>query len=66
MTCARRPNHLGEWRTANALADNRVRKTARRVGKPLHTPEAKARWNRKYKLAQYGLTPEDFARMLEE
>ena len=52
-TCARRPLHLGECRTAKALADTRARKTARRVGKTLFTPEAKARWNRRYNLKRY-------------
>ena len=65
-TCARRPLHLGECRTAKALADNRARKTARRVGKTLFTPEAKARWNRRYNLKRYGLTEEDFERILVE
>ena len=64
--CARRPNHLGECRTAKALADNRARKTARRVGRTLFTPEAKARWNRRYNLKRYGLTEDDFDRMLAE
>ena len=65
-TCARRPLHLGECRTAKALADTRARKTARRVGKTLFTPEAKARWNRRYNLKRYGLTEDDFERMLVE
>jgi hypothetical protein len=65
-TCARRPLHLGECRTAKALADNRARKTARRVGKTLSTPEARAKWARKHKLKRYGLTQDDFDRMLEE
>jgi hypothetical protein len=65
-TCARRPLHLGECRTAKALADNRARKTERRVGRTLFTPEAKARWNRRYNLKRYGLTEDDFDRILVE
>ena len=65
-TCARRPNHLGECRTAAALADNRARKTARRVGQTLDTPEQRATWRKTSKLKRYGLTAADFDRMLEE
>jgi hypothetical protein len=64
--CARKPLHLGECRTAEAVADNRERKTTRRRGTRLRTdPAARARWNRTYRLSQYGLTPEEFARLLE-
>jgi hypothetical protein len=62
--CARMPLHKGECRTAKAMADNRARKTARRVGGMID-PEARARWSRKHKLTRYGLTQEDFDRMLE-
>jgi hypothetical protein len=65
-TCARRPLHLGDHRTAKSLEDTRERLTARRTGLRLHVdPAARARWNRTYRLSQYGLTPDQFARLLE-
>lgn len=62
--CARRPSHLGEHRTAKALADTRTRKTARRVGST--DTEARARWNLSHKLKRYGLTADSFRRLLAE
>jgi hypothetical protein len=65
-TCARKPNHLGDCRTERALADKRERLTERRRGKKLRTdPAARARWNRTYRLSRYGLTEEQFGRLLE-
>jgi recombination endonuclease VII len=65
-TCARKPGHSGDCRTTDSLADNYKRLTARRVGTRLRDdPAARARWNRKYRLSQYGLSPERFAELLE-
>jgi hypothetical protein len=64
-TCARRPGHRGDCRTAAALADNRQRQTERRRGKTLSTPAARARWRLTHKLKRYGLTQEGFDRLLE-
>ena len=47
------------------MAGHRQRKTERRRGKRLaDDPAARARWNRTYNLSRYGLTQEDFARLL--
>lgn len=64
-TCGRRPGHLGDCRTAKALADHRERKTERRRGQTLSTPAARARWRVTHKLKRYGLTQADFDRLLE-
>jgi hypothetical protein len=65
-TCARKPEHRGDCRTADSLADHRERQTARRTGIRVSLdPAARKRWNRTYRLSQYGLTPERFAEMLE-
>jgi hypothetical protein len=64
--CARRLRHRGECRTAEALADSRQRMTARRRGKRIKDdPVAIAQWNRPYRLRRYGLTREQFDRLLE-
>jgi Recombination endonuclease VII len=63
-TCARGAGHPpGQHATAEAMENHRVRRRARPRNDP---PEAKAKWRRTYRLAQYGLTEEDFARMLKE
>jgi hypothetical protein len=62
--CARKPQHKAECRTAQALADHRARKTARRIGGMID-PQARARWARKHRLSRYGLTQEGFDRLLE-
>jgi hypothetical protein len=64
-TCARKQGHLGECRTAKALTDHRDRKTERRRGQTLGTPAAQAKWRVSHKLKRYGLTQEDFDRLLE-
>ena len=64
--CARRLAHRGECRTAAALQETRERKTTRRVGQTLVTPADRARWNKAYRLARYGLTAERFAQLLED
>jgi hypothetical protein len=61
--CARRPLHEDDCRTAAAMADNRVRKTERRVGQT--DPAARRRWNQAYKLSRYGLAQAGFDRLLE-
>jgi len=64
--CARRSGHLGDCRTAAALADTRMRKTERRRGSRISVdPAARRRWNRAYKLLRYGLTQELFNKLLE-
>lgn len=63
--CARKPGHAGDHRSARALADHRQRITVRRRKQTLPTPAARARWRITHKLKRYGLTHEDFSRMLE-
>lgn len=61
--CARNPGHPeGQCRSPEAVAAWRQRSASR---DRIVTPEAKARWARKHKLTRYGLTQEDFDRMLE-
>jgi hypothetical protein len=64
-TCARKPQHKGDCRTARALQERRLRLTARRRGQTLSTPEARARWRLKHKLKRYGLTHALFDALLE-
>jgi hypothetical protein len=59
------PHPPGQHRTAKSIADSRKRKQAARREGLADTPLAVQRWNRTYRLKQYGLTEEDFARMLE-
>lgn len=68
--CARILGHKGDCRTAEALADPRSRKTARRKGvraraRARPDPEARRRWVRKHKLTRYGLTQQQFDWLLE-
>lgn len=63
-TCARRRGHSAECRSAKAMEDHRIRKTARRVGGMID-PAAKARWSRKHRLSLYGLTQAQYALLLE-
>jgi hypothetical protein len=64
-TCALKPQHKGDCRTAQALQERRLRLTARRRGQTLSTPEARARWRLKHKLKRYGLTQGLFDALLE-
>jgi recombination endonuclease VII len=65
-TCARRPGHRGECRTAQALIDSRQPKTARRRGTRLSAdPAARRRWNLAYRWSRYGITSQQFDRLLE-
>jgi hypothetical protein len=64
--CGRKPEHRGDCRTAEAVADIRQRKTDRRRGTRLRDdPAAKARWNRSHKFARLGITEGRFNQMLE-
>lgn len=63
--CARRPLHRGECRTAKALEDHRQRKTERRRGRTLDTPEARAKWRKAHKFVRFGITEEEFNHLLE-
>jgi hypothetical protein len=62
--CARKPGHRAECRTVQALEDHRERKTERRRGQTLSTPEARARWRLTSKLRRYNLTQEQFDQLL--
>jgi hypothetical protein len=64
--CGRKPNHKGDHRTRKSMEDNRLRLTDRRRGTRLRDdPAARARWNRKYRLSQYGITQKQFDWLLE-
>lgn len=62
--CGRTPGHGGPCASPEAMERQRQRCAAAR---PLRvvTPEDKARWYQAYKLQRYGLTQEDFNRLLE-
>lgn len=63
--CARRSGHLGDCRTAAALAESRTRKTERRRGSRTSVdPAVRRRWRQAHRLLRYGLTQELFNRML--
>lgn len=68
--CARKLDHKGDCRTAEALADERQRtterrKTARRRGVRLQDdPAVRARWNRSHKFNRFGITEAQFNQML--
>jgi hypothetical protein len=65
-TCGRRAGHRGDCRLAEALADHRQRKTARRRGiRGSADPAVRTRWARAHKLKRYGLTQAGFDRLLE-
>lgn len=64
--CARRLDHKGECRTAEALADSRQRITDRRRGvRRRDDPEARRRWHRKHKFVRLGITETQFNELLE-
>lgn len=64
--CARMLGHKDDCRTAEALLESRRQTTERRWGKRRRDdPAARARWKRKFKLAQLGITEDEFDRMLE-
>ena len=63
-TCARGAGHPpGQHATAEAMENHRVRRRGRVRN---DTPEVKAKWRLTHKLKRYGLTQDDFDRMLEE
>lgn len=65
-TCARKPLHRGDCRTAKALKEARERQTARRVGtQRRNDPETVARWRRTHKFKRLGITEDEFNAMLE-
>jgi len=60
--CGRKPGHAPPHESAASLERRRIRRQRRvRDDNPL----AVQRWRRKHRLAQYGLTEEAFARLLE-
>lgn len=61
--CARTPGHKGSCIGPEGMA--RLRERAARL-RPMRviTPQDKARWDKSYRLKQYGLTPERFEEML--
>lgn len=65
--CARGPGHPPPCATPEAMERQRQRAAERVLthGRSVN-PEVKARWRQEYKLKRYGLTQEDFDRLLEE
>jgi hypothetical protein len=63
--CARRLDHKGECRTAEALADHRWQKTERQLTGRAEYLEARRRWNRTSKFNRLGITEEQFNALLE-
>jgi hypothetical protein len=63
--CARKPGHGGPCKTSEAMA-LAVRRKAEsvRVNGRRRYPETKRRWRQAYKLWRYGLTKEEFGRLL--
>ena len=57
---------MGDCRTAAAMADYRIRLTERRRGRRRDPAAAKRRYSLKYRLSRYGLTQEEFDRLLRE
>ena len=67
-TCARKPLHQGEHRSAKALVDPRERKTARRLAvrrARVIDPKAQRRWSRKHRLSRYGISQTQFDSLLK-
>jgi hypothetical protein len=65
--CARKPNHRGDHRKAEALTDTRPRKTTRRRAvRARADPEARHRWYLAYKFKRLGITEDQFNQLLEE
>jgi hypothetical protein len=64
--CARKPGHGGPCKTseAMALAVERQAESVRVNGRRRY-PETRRRWRQAYKLWRYGLTQEQFGRLLE-
>jgi hypothetical protein len=64
--CARRLDHKGECRTAEALADHRWQKTERRPKSRTEYLKDRRRWNRTSKFKRLGITEEEFNALLEK
>ena len=63
--CARKPGHGGPCKTSEAMALAVKRKAESvRVNGRRRYPETKRRWRQAYKLWRYGLTKEQFGRLL--
>jgi hypothetical protein len=63
--CARKAGHGGPCKTSEALALAAKRKAESvRVNGRRRYPESKRRWRQTYKLWRYGLTQEQFGRLL--
>jgi Recombination endonuclease VII len=61
-TCARRPGHGGDCATAENMENRRAYRSVH----PHHeAPESRKKYNRKARIASYGLTLEDFDRLLK-
>jgi len=61
-TCARTPGHGRDCMTATNMANRREYK---RLHGPRESPEFRKKSNRKYRISSYGLTQEQFDRLLE-
>ena len=62
--CARGAGHSPPCMTPEEMQRRRERAAERAPGR-IVSPVAKARWNRAYKIKRMGLTPEQFAQLLE-
>jgi hypothetical protein len=60
-TCARMPGHAGPCMTAENMA---LRKAYRRNHPHPESPESRKKSNRKYRISSYGLSQEQFDRLL--
>src|SRR6202044_259722 len=61
--CGLRPRHLGTCRSPEAVAYSRSRDVNRRRSGV--SPERASQWRRKSRLRAYGLSEDDFDRLLE-
>src|SRR5580692_390529 len=61
-TCARTPGHGGPCKTAEAMERNRL---YHRDHPHRESPESRKKSNRKYRIASYGLTQQDFDLLLK-
>lgn len=60
-TCARRPGHGGDCKTAEVMEHQREYS---RAHPHRESPESRKKSNRKYRLSSYGLTQEQYERLL--
>jgi hypothetical protein len=61
-TCARTPGHGGHCKTAESMEQNRL---YNRDHPHRESPESRKKSNRKYRISSYGLTQEQFDRLLD-